>query len=113
MSIVIEEFVWLSGGSSSLESTLTSSLVQDILSHLVDVLPFGNHSSCQVSSQSLRLLLPMQEFLTKIIEHVDVPPAFRSIESTIKAMVFEDNNSALLLATSQLLLKMMRKCNLK
>ena len=60
-------------------------------------------------SQSLRLLLPMQELLAKIIEHVDVPPTIRSNESTIKAMVFEDNNSALLLATSQLLVKMMSK----
>ena len=56
-------------------------------------------------SQSLRVLLPMQELLAKIIEHVDVPPTIRSNESTIKAMVFEDNNSALLLATLQLLLK--------
>ena len=43
----------------------------------------------------------MQELLAEIVEHVDVPPAFRSIESTIKATVFEDNNSALLLATTQ------------
>ena len=52
-------------------------------------------------SQSLRVLLPMQELFAEIVEHVDVPPDFRSIESTIKATVFEDNNSALQLATTQ------------
>jgi hypothetical protein len=51
-------------------------------------------------SQSLRVLLPMQELLTEIIEHVDVPSEFNSVDSTIRATVFEDNNSALLLATT-------------
>ena len=51
-------------------------------------------------SQSLRVLLPMQELLTEIIEHVDVPSEFNSVDSTIRAPVFEDNNSALLLATT-------------
>ena len=51
-------------------------------------------------SQSLRVLLPMQELLTEIIEHVDVPSEFYSVDSTIRATVFEDNNSALLLATT-------------
>ena len=51
-------------------------------------------------SQSLRVLLPMQELLLEIIKHVNVPTAFRSIESTVRATVFEDNNSALRLATT-------------
>ena len=51
-------------------------------------------------SQSLRVILPMQQLLNKIITHVDVPPEFHSIDSTIRATVFEDNNSALQLATT-------------
>ena len=51
-------------------------------------------------SQSLRVLLPMQELLNEIITHVDVPPEFHVVDSTIRATVFEDNNSALQLATT-------------
>ena len=66
-------------------------------------------SSIALSTAEAEYVALSQELLANIIEHVDVPPVFRSIESTIKAMVFEDNNSALLLATSQLLVKMMSK----
>ena len=51
-------------------------------------------------SQSLRVLLPMQELLNEIITHVDVPPEFHVVDSTIRATVFEDTNSALQLATT-------------
>ena len=42
----------------------------------------------------------MQELLAEIIEHVDVPSEFHSVDSTIRATVFEDNNSALQLAST-------------
>ena len=51
-------------------------------------------------SQSLRVLLPMQEFLLDIIKHVDVRRPFKSIDSVVKATLFEDNNNALQLATT-------------
>ena len=51
-------------------------------------------------SQSLRVLLPMKELLEEIIEHVNVPVDFHPIDSTVKATCFEDNNSALQLATA-------------
>ena len=52
-------------------------------------------------SQSVRVLLPMKELLLEIIDNVDVPTEFSSVKSTVKATVFEDNNSALQLATTQ------------
>ena len=52
-------------------------------------------------SQSLRVLLPMKELLEEIIENVDVPNDFHDIASSVKATRFEDNNSALQLATTQ------------
>jgi hypothetical protein len=51
-------------------------------------------------SQSVRVLLPMQELLKEILAIVDVPSEFRSVASTVRATVFEDNNSALQLATT-------------
>ena len=51
-------------------------------------------------SQSLRVVLPMKEMLLEIMEHVDVPSDLKGMKSTIRATVFEDNNSALALATT-------------
>ena len=51
-------------------------------------------------SQSVRVLLPMQDLLLEIIHHVNVPAEFSSVDSTVRATVFEDNNSALQLATN-------------
>ena len=42
----------------------------------------------------------MQELLVEILDIVDVPFEFRSVVSTVKATVLEDNNSALQLATT-------------
>ena len=64
-------------------------------------------------SASMRVLIPIREMLLEFEKYVDVPPHFRSVDSSISTTVHEDNNGALMLATEHRITTRTKHYNIK